>query len=149
MAVQGRSVAPVPRLLLQPLPVTHGSYMMDIMETCASSVSASLLHHAFLKSNFGLAFVSSSPIISFSGDLMAFLNYLSTNNGLSKSQYLIVLQGGTEPFIGTSVQLTTTQFTMALNTGSPSATSTSPGVTSTSQTSSTTSGSQTGTIPTS
>jgi len=85
------------------------------------------------------SFVSSTPITSFSGDLKVFLNYLSTNNGLPTSQYLTVLQSGTEPFIGTSVKLTTTQYTISLNTGSTAATTSTSKTSSTSKASSTSS----------
>jgi hypothetical protein len=46
---------------------------------------------------------------------MDFLNYLATNNGFPTSQYLTVLEAGSEPFIGTSVTLSTSQYTIDLN----------------------------------
>ncbi|KAG8773812.1 hypothetical protein FRC15_001751 [Serendipita sp. 397] len=63
------------------------------------------------------SFVASSNIQSFTGDLKAFLTYLASNNGFDATQYLTVLQAGTEPFTGSNVVLTTTKYTVALNTG--------------------------------
>jgi xyloglucan-specific endo-beta-1,4-glucanase len=48
------------------------------------------------------SFVASSPVTSFSGDLLDFFKYLETNQGLSSSLYLIDVQAGTEPFTGTA-----------------------------------------------
>ncbi|KAG8810284.1 hypothetical protein FRC17_002993, partial [Serendipita sp. 399] len=63
------------------------------------------------------SFVASSNIQSFTGDLKAFLTYLASNNGFDTNQYLTVLQAGTEPFTGSNVVLTTSRYTVALNTG--------------------------------
>jgi xyloglucan-specific endo-beta-1,4-glucanase len=83
------------------------------------------------------AFVSSTNVTSFSGDILDFLNYLATNNGFPTSQYLNVLQGGTEAFVGTSVTLSTSQYSIALNVGEAStSTSTSDSSTPTTTTSS-------------
>jgi xyloglucan-specific endo-beta-1,4-glucanase len=56
---------------------------------------------------------------------MDFLNYLATHYGFPKSQYLTVVEAGTEPFIGTSVTLDTTQYNITLNIsgGTPGSTS--------------------------
>ncbi|KAF2124850.1 glycoside hydrolase family 12 protein [Dothidotthia symphoricarpi CBS 119687] len=58
------------------------------------------------------SFVASSQVTNFSGDLMDFVNYLSTNQGLSKSQILQSVGAGTEPFSGSNAVLTTTGYTM-------------------------------------
>lgn len=92
------------------------------------------------------SFVASSNVNNFSGDLNLFLKYLATNNGLSSSQYLVVLQGGTEPFTGSNVVLTTSKYSVALNTGA-TATSTTRTSTTTTRTSTTTTASSSGTAP--
>lgn len=46
------------------------------------------------------SFVASSEATDFDGDLLDFLTYLSTNEGWSTSQYINVLEAGTEPFTG-------------------------------------------------
>ncbi|CEJ57726.1 Putative Endo-1,4-beta-D-glucanase [Penicillium brasilianum] len=52
------------------------------------------------------SFVASSPIQSFTTDIMHFFNYLTQNQGFpASSQYLIDLQFGTEPFTGGSATL--------------------------------------------
>ncbi|KAG8807630.1 hypothetical protein FRC19_006414, partial [Serendipita sp. 401] len=61
------------------------------------------------------SFVASSNVKSFSGDLKAFLTWLASNKGFPTSQYLVVLQAGTEPFTGSNVKLTTSKYTIALN----------------------------------
>jgi hypothetical protein len=66
---------------------------------------------------FNQAFVASTTITSFNSDLMDFFNYLAANNGFPKSQYLVVLEAGTEPFIGTSVTFNTDQYSVAVNVG--------------------------------
>ncbi|KIM20713.1 carbohydrate-binding module family 1 protein [Serendipita vermifera MAFF 305830] len=93
------------------------------------------------------SFVASSTINSYSGDLNDFLKYLSTNNGFPTSHYLTVLQAGTEPFIGTSVKLTTTKYTVSLTTGTAATTSTTKASTSTTKTSTSTAAGSTGTAP--
>ncbi|KAI0154404.1 family 12 glycosyl hydrolase [Xylariaceae sp. FL1272] len=54
------------------------------------------------------SFVASSQVTSFSGDLKLFLTYLSSNQGLSTSQYLTSMGAGTEPFTGSNAVLTST-----------------------------------------
>jgi xyloglucan-specific endo-beta-1,4-glucanase len=44
------------------------------------------------------SFVAGSSVQDFSGDLTNFLSYLSTNQGLPDSQYLLNVGAGTEPF---------------------------------------------------
>lgn len=48
------------------------------------------------------SFVASATTTSFSGDLLEFLKYLQTKQGLSSSLYLIDVQAGTEPFTGSA-----------------------------------------------
>lgn len=59
------------------------------------------------------SFVASSNVQSFSGDLMAFVNYLSSNNGLSKSQILQSVGAGTEAFTGSNAVFTTTGYSLS------------------------------------
>jgi xyloglucan-specific endo-beta-1,4-glucanase len=61
------------------------------------------------------SFVASSQVTSFSGNLKDFLTYLSSNYGLSTSQYLTSLGAGTEPFVGSNAVLTTTAYSVAIN----------------------------------
>jgi len=48
------------------------------------------------------SFVASSQVSNFSGDLMTFIKYLETSQGLPSSQYLKSIGAGTEPFTGTN-----------------------------------------------
>ncbi|KAG6819882.1 hypothetical protein H0H93_007761 [Arthromyces matolae] len=50
---------------------------------------------------------TSGTVTSFSGDINLFIKYLTSNQGLSSSQYLTTLEAGTEATSGTSVTLTT------------------------------------------
>ncbi|KAI0102403.1 family 12 glycosyl hydrolase [Nemania sp. FL0031] len=61
------------------------------------------------------SFVASSQITSFSGDLKAFLSYLTSNQGMSTSQYLTSLGAGTEPFVGSNAVLTTSAYSVSIN----------------------------------
>ncbi|KAI0388824.1 family 12 glycosyl hydrolase [Xylariaceae sp. FL0594] len=61
------------------------------------------------------SFVASSQVPNFSGDLKAFLTYLSSHNGLSTSQYLTSLGAGTEPFTGSNAVLTTSAYSAVVN----------------------------------
>ncbi|KAF2466332.1 endoglucanase A precursor [Lindgomyces ingoldianus] len=60
------------------------------------------------------SFVASSQATNFSGDLMAFVNYLSTNQGLSKSQVLQSVGAGSETFTGSGAVFTTTGYSLSL-----------------------------------
>ena len=57
---------------------------------------------------------TSGTVTSFSGDLKVFLNYLTSNVGLSSSQYLTTLQAGTEATSG-SATLTTSSYSAVIN----------------------------------
>jgi xyloglucan-specific endo-beta-1,4-glucanase len=61
------------------------------------------------------SFVASSQVTSFSGDIMDFINWLSTNEGYPKSQYLTSIGAGTEPFTGSGAKLTTTAYSLTLS----------------------------------
>ncbi|KAM0268860.1 hypothetical protein ACHAQH_009908 [Verticillium albo-atrum] len=56
------------------------------------------------------SFVAPSDIRNFSGDLYNFVNYLSANHGLPKSQILQSVGAGTEPFVGQNAVFTTTSY---------------------------------------
>ncbi|KAF2010929.1 glycoside hydrolase family 12 protein [Aaosphaeria arxii CBS 175.79] len=59
------------------------------------------------------SFVPASGNVSdFSGDLLAFVDYLSKNHGLSKTQILQSAGAGTEPFVGSNAVFTTTQYSL-------------------------------------
>ncbi|KIP09317.1 glycoside hydrolase family 12 protein [Phlebiopsis gigantea 11061_1 CR5-6] len=57
---------------------------------------------------------TSGTITSFSGDLKTFFDYLTENEGISTSQYLVTAQAGTEPTSG-SATLTTSAYSLAIN----------------------------------
>ncbi|KAI0200652.1 family 12 glycosyl hydrolase [Astrocystis sublimbata] len=61
------------------------------------------------------SFVASSQVTSFSGDLKAFLSYLTSNHGLSANQYVTSIGAGTEPFVGSNAVLTTTAYSVSVN----------------------------------
>ncbi|KAF9026711.1 glycoside hydrolase family 12 protein [Hymenopellis radicata] len=60
------------------------------------------------------SFVAPSEITNFNQDLKPFLTYLTSNQGVSSSQFLVQAQGGTEPFIGTA-RLTSNSYALAIN----------------------------------
>jgi xyloglucan-specific endo-beta-1,4-glucanase len=59
--------------------------------------------------------VSSGKVDSFSADLMVFVNYLASSQGLPKSQILQSVGAGTEPFSGSNAVLTTSAFSVSVN----------------------------------
>jgi len=59
--------------------------------------------------------IANSPLASFSGDIKAFYTYLINNEGYPSSQYLITLQGGTEPFTGGPATLEVSLWSAAIN----------------------------------
>lgn len=61
------------------------------------------------------SFVATSTINSFSGDIMDFFDYLTSNEGVSTSMYITSLQAGTEPFTGTDAVLTTTAYSLTVS----------------------------------
>ncbi|KAL9058545.1 MAG: hypothetical protein Q9162_001700 [Coniocarpon cinnabarinum] len=65
--------------------------------------------------NMVYSFVATSPAENFTGDLNAFLKFLTSGQGLSGSQYLKSLQAGTEPFTGSNVELQTSSYSVTLN----------------------------------
>ncbi|KAM0135568.1 hypothetical protein ACHAO1_005117 [Botrytis cinerea] len=64
------------------------------------------------------SFVASSEATNFDGDLMEFLNYLATNEGWSTSQYINVLEAGTEPFTGSNAVFDVTAYSVSISQGS-------------------------------
>ncbi|KAG8891162.1 hypothetical protein FRC01_014868 [Tulasnella sp. 417] len=77
------------------------------------------------------SYVPSTELTNFNQDLLPFITYLTTNQGISSSQYLVQLQAGTEPFIG-SATLTTTSYSVVVNSGTSTTTKTSTTTTKTS-----------------
>ncbi|KAF2735670.1 endoglucanase-1 [Polyplosphaeria fusca] len=57
---------------------------------------------------------SSGRVESFSGDLMEFVNYLTSKQGLSKSQVLQSVGAGTETFTGSGAVFTTTEYSLSM-----------------------------------
>lgn len=60
------------------------------------------------------SFVATSQVKSFSGDMMDFFDYLTTNEGVSKSLYVTQLQAGTEPFTGTNAVFSTSSYSITV-----------------------------------
>ncbi|KAI1438930.1 family 12 glycosyl hydrolase [Xylaria sp. CBS 124048] len=73
------------------------------------------LYDGFNGATHVFSFVASSEITNFSGDILDFLDYLTSNEGMSTSQYLTSIGAGTEPFVGSDAVLTTTAYSIAIN----------------------------------
>lgn len=58
------------------------------------------------------SFVAPSQQTKFSGDILEFLHYLESHEGVSSSQYLLRIQAGTEPFRGSNAKLVTSAYSM-------------------------------------
>ena len=61
------------------------------------------------------SFVAPSQVDNFNGDLMDFMNYLVQNQGLSNSQILQTINAGTEPFSGSNVKFSTSNYEISVN----------------------------------
>lgn len=59
------------------------------------------------------SFVATSNVNNFSGDLNAFIKYLTGNQGLPATQYIKSIGAGTEPFTGSNAKLTTSSYTVS------------------------------------
>ncbi|KAH8728224.1 endoglucanase A precursor [Phaeosphaeriaceae sp. PMI808] len=59
------------------------------------------------------SFVAQGDVKNFKGDLMEFVNLLTSKHGMPKSQILQSVGAGTEPFSGSNAVLTTTAYTMS------------------------------------
>nr|7P1Z_A Chain A, Glycoside hydrolase [Aspergillus cervinus]7P1Z_B Chain B, Glycoside hydrolase [Aspergillus cervinus]7P1Z_C Chain C, Glycoside hydrolase [Aspergillus cervinus] len=67
-------------------------------------------------SQWTYSYVASSPITSFSGDIIDFFHDMTNNHGFpASSQYLIDLQFGTEPFTGGPTTLTVSSWSASVN----------------------------------
>ncbi|KAL3463400.1 concanavalin A-like lectin/glucanase domain-containing protein [Aspergillus heterothallicus] len=60
------------------------------------------------------SFVASSTTESFSADLVDFISYLESSQGLSSSQYLTNVQAGTEPFVGSNAAFVTSSYSVSV-----------------------------------
>ena len=58
------------------------------------------------------SFVAEQQNQNFSGDLMAFVNYLTSKHGLPKTQILTSVGAGTEPFSGSKAKLTVSGYSL-------------------------------------
>jgi len=58
---------------------------------------------------------ASGQIASFNGDVNAFFQYLTKNQGLPSSQYLISLGAGSEPTSGTNAKFTVSGYSVKIN----------------------------------
>ncbi|OWZ20016.1 Endoglucanase [Phytophthora megakarya] len=63
------------------------------------------------------SFVASKQVENFEGDLMEFFNYLTKSQSFKTSQYLIKVECGTEPFVGTDVSMKVSKYSAVVNTG--------------------------------
>jgi xyloglucan-specific endo-beta-1,4-glucanase len=61
------------------------------------------------------SFVATSTIASYSGDLMDFFDYLTSNEGVPSSYYITSLQAGTEPFTGSGAVFTTSAYSLTVS----------------------------------
>ncbi|KAL2869526.1 putative xyloglucan-specific endo-beta-1,4-glucanase A [Aspergillus lucknowensis] len=61
------------------------------------------------------SFVAETEQTNFDGDLMEFFHYLIDNQGYPATQYIDTIAAGTEPFEGSNVQLTTSEYTISVN----------------------------------
>ncbi|KAI8815772.1 glycoside hydrolase family 12 protein, partial [Fimicolochytrium jonesii] len=52
------------------------------------------------------SFVAEREITRWSGDMLAFVNYLVKKQGLPRNHYLVQAQAGTEPFVGSATLVT-------------------------------------------
>jgi xyloglucan-specific endo-beta-1,4-glucanase len=59
------------------------------------------------------SFVATSDVKNFKGDLMEFANYLTSKQGMPKSQILQSVGAGTEPFSGSNAVFTTSAYSMS------------------------------------
>jgi xyloglucan-specific endo-beta-1,4-glucanase len=59
------------------------------------------------------SFVATSDVKNFKGDLMVFANYLTSKQGMPKSQILQSVGAGTEPFSGSNAVFTTSAYSMS------------------------------------
>ncbi|KAG6577984.1 cell 12A endoglucanase [Phytophthora cinnamomi] len=64
------------------------------------------------------SFVASKQVENFDGDLKEFLDYLVKEQSFKDSQYLIKVECGTEPFVGTDVTMTVSKYSASVITGS-------------------------------
>ncbi|KAJ7663239.1 glycoside hydrolase family 12 protein, partial [Mycena polygramma] len=60
------------------------------------------------------SFVAPTEITNFNSDLKPFLTFLTQNQGVPSSQFLVQAQAGTEPFIGDAT-LTTNSYSISIN----------------------------------
>lgn len=60
------------------------------------------------------SFLSTDQITNFSGDLKRFLDYLVTEQGLPKEQYLISAGAGTETFTGSNAFFKVSEFSAVI-----------------------------------
>ena len=59
------------------------------------------------------SFVAQQNATSYSGDLLAFYKYLETNQNLPSTDYLQVIQAGSEVFTGSSAELLTSAYSIS------------------------------------
>ncbi|KAJ7681534.1 glycoside hydrolase family 12 protein [Mycena olivaceomarginata] len=60
------------------------------------------------------SFVAPSEVTNYNSDLKPFFTYLTQNQGVPSSQFLVQVQAGTEPFVG-SATLSTLSYSMSIN----------------------------------
>ena len=59
------------------------------------------------------SFVAQTNITSYSGDLLAFFKYLETNEKMPATDYLQIIQAGSEVFTGSGAELLTSGYTIS------------------------------------
>jgi len=60
------------------------------------------------------SFVAVSEVTDFDGDLLDFLTYLADHEKFSTSQYINVLEAGTEPFTGTDAVFSVSDYSVSI-----------------------------------
>ena len=60
------------------------------------------------------SFVASSTVQNYNGDLNDFFKYLTSKQGVPTNYYITSLQAGTEPFTGSNVVLTTSEYSISV-----------------------------------
>ncbi|KAG6955981.1 hypothetical protein JG688_00011641 [Phytophthora aleatoria] len=61
------------------------------------------------------SFVATKTITNFSADLLDFFTYLVKYQAFPSIQFLITLEAGTEPFVGTNAKMTVSSYSAAVN----------------------------------
>ncbi|KAF9009570.1 concanavalin A-like lectin/glucanase domain-containing protein [Cyathus striatus] len=84
----------------------HATPAGKVIATASVNSMDWTLYQGAVKTWTVFSFVASTEIMNFNADLKPFLNYLTSNQSVPSSHYLVQAQAGTEPFIGSATFLT-------------------------------------------